>query len=646
MVNREPALAVGPTLPWLWSDRMLRVAKLAVDITILLTATAFAFVLRFDGELQGGIWAPIALATLVLGSIKLVGYLSLRLYARSWGTVTFRDLAAIITMVAWAALPATALLLVFGTTLGIPRSIPLVDALLTLSAMSGARALARFERERRRSSAVDPSRRKRVLVVGAGESGAMAVRELLRHPETGMRPVGYVDDDDGKVGMRIAGVPVLGRLLDVRRVVAEQHVDEVLIAMPSEGGQSVRRVIELVKKAAPEVSYKIIPGMYEVLSGKVDVKRIRDVDISDLLGRPPVRLDVGSILGYLQGKRVMITGAGGSIGSELVRQICRFQPSELILFGHGENSIYSLERELDRDWPEIRYHGVIGAIQNGARLDYVFARYRPDVVFHAAAHKHVPLMEQNPEEAVFNNIIGSRNLISLALKYQVSHFVNISTDKAVNPSSVMGASKRMVEYLVHDAAHKAHDDQVFVSVRFGNVLGSRGSVIPIFKSQIQAGGPVTITHPDMVRYFMTIPEAAQLVLQASSHGRNGEVYILDMGEPVRIVDLARDLIRLSGFEPDVDIAIEFTGMRPGEKLSEMLMTENEKSERTPHEKIFVANVEPADHVQLNEVIDSLQHAAHVSDHDEIRAILEGFLDGCRFPGRGKVQETAVALQAS
>ena len=417
----------------------------------------------------------------------------------------------------------------------------------------------------------------------------------------------------------------------------EGHLRHLLLAL-------ARQVIDQVRKARPNLTYKIIPGMYEVLSGRVDLRRIREVDIDDLLGREPVQLDTDSILGYLRGKRVMITGAGGSIGSELVRQICRFHPAELILFGHGENSIYALERELDRDWPEIRYHGVIGAIQNGARLNYVFTRYRPDVVFHAAAHKHVPLMEENPEEAIFNNVVGSRNLIQLALKHGVSHFVNISTDKAVNPTSVMGASKRMVEYLVQDAARDAGPEQTFVSVRFGNVLGSRGSVIPIFKSQIQAGGPVTITHPDMVRYFMTIPEAAQLVLQASGHGHNGEVYILDMGEPVKIVDLARDLIRLSGLRPDIDIPIRFTGMRPGERLVEELMTDREERSETPHQKIFVALAEPVDRDGLYAAVDALQAAAMRSDHVRIRALLEDFLEGCTFQRSASTtpEDTALA----
>jgi FlaA1/EpsC-like NDP-sugar epimerase len=353
----------------------------------------------------------------------------------------------------------------------------------------------------------------------------------------------------------------------------------------------------------------------------VTVSRIRDVGIDDLLRRPPIKLDTDSILGYLKGKTVMVTGAGGSIGSELVRQICRFSPQRLVLYGHGENSIYQLERELDRTWPSVPYVSVIGAVQNVVRLEHIFRTLEPDVVFHAAAHKHVPLMEFNPEEAVFNNVVGSRNLVDLALEHGVSHFVNVSTDKAVNPTSVMGASKRLVELLVQQASRRARPGQVFVSVRFGNVLGSRGSAVPVFKQQIKDGGPVTITHPDMVRYFMTIPEASQLVLQASALGRNGEIFILDMGEPVKVIDLARDLIRLSGLEPNVDIAIEYTGIRPGEKLVEELMTEHERNGQTEHEKIFIARPSGVESERSEATITRLVEAAMRGDGVEIRRLL-------------------------
>lgn len=603
-------------------------AKLFLDIVVFVLATPLAFALRFDGLIPATV--PLGMVMLVLVPYKAVMDLLLGLPNRSWRGFTFRDLSSLFAMALSVALPGTVLLALRESAWSVPASMALLDAGITFVLMGAIRAYTRYRHEHATARLIGPDFRKRVLVVGAGEAGALVVRELHKHPETGMRPVAFLDDDPRKLGQRVSGVTVMGTVDDAPEVIIAQSIDEVLIAMPSKDGRTVRRVIEQVRQAKPNLIYKIVPGMYEVLSGRVDVKRIREVDIDDLLGREPVTLDSAAILGYLSGKRVMITGAGGSIGSELVRQICRFNPGELILFGHGENSIYALERELDRTRPEIQYHGVIGAIQNGARLDYVFSRYRPDVVFHAAAHKHVPLMEENPEEAVFNNVVGSRNLINLALKHGVTHFVNISTDKAVNPTSVMGASKRMVEFLVQDAARRAGPGQTFVSVRFGNVLGSRGSVIPIFKSQIAAGGPVTITHPDMVRYFMTIPEASQLVLQASGHGRNGEVYILDMGEPVRIVDLARDLIRLSGFEPDVDIPIRYTGMRPGERLVEELMTESERTSQTAHEKIFVARTDPVDPEGLNSTVEALQNAALRSDHSRIRALFEEFLVGCHF----------------
>ncbi len=636
-MSQEPTGVNAKVHPW----HALRLtsngwAKLLVDTCLFLVATPLALFVRYDGAAPEMGEFGIALALLL--PLKLIFDLMLGLPQRSWSNLTFRDIGGLVLFALASASTGTLLLMLLSASTGIPRSIALLDAGLAVMLMAAVRVLTRYRHEQTAASIVGPDYRKRVLVIGAGEAGALAVRELLRHPETGMKPVAFLDDAPSKWGQRVSSVRVMGPLSKAKEVILEQKIDEVLIAMPSKGGEAVRNVIEQVREARPNLTYKIIPGMYEVISGQVDVKRIREVDIDDLLGREPIRLDTDSILGYLRGKRVMITGAGGSIGSELVRQICRFNPSELILFGHGENSIYALERELDRDWPEIKYRGVIGAIQNGARLDYVFTRYRPDVIFHAAAHKHVPLMEENPEEAVFNNIVGSRNLINLALKHNVSHFVNISTDKAVNPTSIMGASKRMVEHLVLTASRRAGPNQVFVSVRFGNVLGSRGSVIPIFKSQIAAGGPVTVTHPEMVRYFMTIPEAAQLVLQASGHGRNGEVYILDMGEPVKIVDLARDLIRLSGLQPDVDVEIRFTGMRPGERLVEELMTETEEVGLTRHEKIFVGHSDAVDEELLTAAIDALQAAAMRSDHERIRLLLENFLDGCHFQRTTGVEE--------
>ncbi len=609
--------------PWLQP----RWAQAAVDVASWLAATVLAYALHGNGLLTGDRW-PLVWSTAVgLVLLKLALAQPLRLHAQAWDRFGFRDTGSVL----WTALAATAIasltLLTVGARLGVPLAVPVIDGLLTVLLMFGSRGAARFLAERRAARSATAGRPSAVLLIGAGDAGSMLVREMLRHPETGMRPVAFIDEDPAKQGMTLASVPVVGRLDDLGRVLETLSVDEILIAIPSADGRDIRRIVDAIRAVDPDMPYRTMPALHELISGRVTVNRIRNVGIEDLLRRPPVALDSQSILDYLCGKRVMVTGAGGSIGSELVRQICRFAPAEIILFGHGENSIYQLERELDLHHPAITYRSVIAAVQNVQRLDFVFRRYRPDVVFHAAAHKHVPLMELNPEEAVFNNVIGTRNLVRLALKYGVTHFVNVSTDKAVNPSSVMGASKRMAELIVEDAAADASDGQTFVSVRFGNVLGSRGSAVPMFQNQILNGGPVTVTHPDMMRYFMTIPEATQLVLQASALGKNGDIYILDMGEPVRVLDLVKDLIRLSGLEPEIDIPIVFTGMRPGEKLFEELMTASERQGRTRHDKIFVAKPSQASRNGLERALADLLEAALRSDADAIRTTLQRHIDG-------------------
>jgi FlaA1/EpsC-like NDP-sugar epimerase len=608
--------------PAVWLRRRLRTGF--VDMGVWAVATLGAFLLRYDGRIPDAGLMVAVFAGLTI--IKLIASTAFGLHRQSWRKFAFVDARTVVVAIASTMAIGT---LVAGALPTVPVAIPVIDGVLSLVLMLGARYGVRYVDEGFTRKPKFGRRTRNVLLVGAGEAGSILVREMLRHPETGMRPIGFLDDDAAKTGITIGRVPVLGRLSQLKDIVATQEVDEVLICIPSSDGRAVRRIVDRVREAAPHATVRTMPALHEVLSGQVQINRIRNVTIDDLLRRPTVELDAGGILSYLHGKRVLVTGAGGSIGSELVRQICRFEPAELILFGHGENSIYQLERELDVDWPGIRYTSVIAAVQNVVRLENVFQRYKPDVIFHTAAHKHVPLMEQNPEEAVFNNIVGSRNLVELALKYGVTHFVNISTDKAVNPTSVMGASKRIVEMVVEAASRRATADQTFVSVRFGNVLGSRGSAVPIFKKQIADGGPVTVTHPDMVRYFMTIPEAARLVLQASAHGRNGEIYILDMGEPIKVVDLVKDLIRLSGLEPDIDIPIMFTGTRPGEKLYEELMTDQEMAGRTGHEKIFVARTQPMDLDLLDRTIEDLTQAALASDADEIRLLLSARIEGAR-----------------
>ncbi len=620
LVRARPVLGRLPDWP------LRRVPAAVLDAAVWGLATVAAFLL-LQGTIAADAWPRVVATLIALAALKAATSRAFGIHLQVWERFGFRDARNVMLAVASAAAIGSVALLTVGTSLGVAATVPVVDGMLSGLLMFATRATARHLREARLARLSIGRRPSSILLIGAGDAGSMLAREMLRHPETGMRPVGFLDQDRAKQGRTIASVPVLGQLADLGQVLERVAVDEILITIPSADGRAIRTIVEAIRDVRPDMPYRTMPALHELLSGRVTVSRIRDVGIDDLLRRPPVQLDTQSILSYLQGKRVMVTGAGGSIGSELVRQICRFAPLELILFGHGENSIYQLERELDLDFPNVRYHSVIAAVQNVQRLDHVFGAYRPDVVFHTAAHKHVPLMEHNPEEAVFNNVVGTRNLVRLALAHGVSHFVNISTDKAVNPSSVMGASKRTAELIVQDAARDAGPGQVFVSVRFGNVLGSRGSAVPVFKEQIRNGGPVTITHPDMVRYFMTIPEATQLVLQASAQGQNGETYILDMGEPVRLVDLVKDLIRLSGFEPDVDIPIVFTGIRPGEKLFEELMTAEEREGRTLHDKIFVAKASDLARKDLEDTLNALVAAALRSDGDAIRRTFAKLIQG-------------------
>jgi FlaA1/EpsC-like NDP-sugar epimerase len=590
----------------------------AIDVATWVVAGFLAFMLEREGTIPPEDRATVWLAMAGLLVLKLGVTLAFRLHRQSWVRTTLRDARRVALAMMSATAVAAAAALVARPLVVVPLAVPLLDGMISLLLMLGTRSTARSLDDRWRRQRASDAKPRNVLMIGAGDGGEALAREMRRHPEMGKRPVGFLDDDPAKRRRRVASVPVLGGLDLLEHALEHFRIDEVLITIPSAHGVTIRHIVERVRAVSPRMPCRTMPALVELLSGEVTVTRIRDVGIEDLLRRPPVKLDTDSILGYLQGKRVMITGAGGSIGSELVRQMCRFAPAEMVLVGHGENSIYQLERELERDWPKAPYHSVIAAVQNLQRLDVVFGRHRPDVVFHTAAHKHVPLMEANPEEAVFNNVVGSRNVVRLALKHGVTHFVNVSTDKAVNAGSVMGASKRVVELIVENAAREAADGQTFVSVRFGNVLGSRGSAVTLFKEQILAGGPVTVTHPEMRRYFMTIPEAAQLVLQATALGRNGEIYILDMGEPVRVVELARDLIRLSGLEPGVDIPIVFTGIRPGEKLFEELMSEEEKRNRTRHEHIVVARSASMAADRLEALVQRLVEAAMNSDGEAIR----------------------------
>ncbi len=599
--------------------------KLAIDI-VLASATAWgAFAMRLGLPIPA-LYRHSELVYILLSlSLKITMEFAFKLHKQSWRNIGVRDLTSIGRAVITFAMLMATISFLLGDYYRIPRSIPLIDALLLLTAWGGARLAVRVFSEGSIRK-LGGGRNKRVLVVGAGDAGTMIVREMLRHPEARLIPVGFLDDDPGKRNATFLGYPVFGSVDQLSSVARSQGVDEILIAIPSVQGDAIRSILETARRV--KIPARIIPGIWEVLSGKVNISSIRNVEVEDLLNRDPVRLDLDAIAGYIKGKTILITGAGGSIGSEIVRQLLPFDPKQLVLVGRGENSLFQIEQELKTHYDAPPFSVAVADVRNRERLERLFRRFHPEVIFHAAAHKHVPLMEANPEEAILNNVCGTANLAELSLEHGTEVFVNISTDKAVNPTSVMGASKRVAEMVVRSTAMKNTSTGAFVSVRFGNVLGSRGSVIPTFKEQISRGGPVTVTHPDMTRYFMTIPEAAQLVLQAGGMRRNGSVFVLDMGEPVKIVDLARDLIRLSGLEPETDIPIAFTGIRPGEKLYEELLTAEEGTEASHFKKIFVAknNDLPEDFEKLLEM---LYAAAKAEERDEIRTTLGKIIQGCQ-----------------
>lgn len=597
--------------------------KFLIDLLLWTLATFLAYGFRKPDVLQQGIppniWLYGALSALVM--VLVSSYYQLA--RQSWRRTGTLDLSLLVRAVGLATLTLFALGFILRDWLQLPRSVPLLAGIFGFLMLGGARMLTRLfhERERGRSA----TEQRRVLIVGAGEAGTLIAREMQRHPESGLQAIGFLDDSPNRQRQSVLGLPVFGVTEDLPAVVSRERAQEVLIAAPSASGAFVRRVVELAGEAG--VRYRIIPGVYEILSGEVNIDQIRDVDLEDLLRRPPVHLNTGEIAEYLRDRVILVTGAGGSIGSELVRQVARFSPREIVLFGRGENSIFSIQQELSRQAPHVQQVALIGDVRDEARLRAVFEEYRPSVVFHAAAHKHVPLMERTPSEAILNNVVGTRNVVELCLEYGVLRLVNVSTDKAVNPTSVMGASKRVAEMVVSAGAARAQPGQAFVSVRFGNVLGSRGSVVPTFLSQIRSGGPVTVTHPEMVRYFMTIPEASRLVLQAGGLAENGKVYVLNMGDPVNIADLARDVIRLSRA---TNVEVVFSGVRPGEKLYEELLTEHEGTDATTHSEIFSAKLAPVDPALMQRELQTLIAHAAKPDPEAIRADLARLIPENKF----------------
>jgi FlaA1/EpsC-like NDP-sugar epimerase len=495
----------------------------------------------------------------------------------------------------------------------ISQAVFVVDMFCTVLLLAGLRMAVRLYYEEFRT--VETGKLKRFLIIGAGNTGESLLREIHRMTVAEYDVVGFIDDDPAKQGIRIHDIPVLGTVEQLPEICKENNIEEVAIAMPSATVPQRRRVVQVCQ--GTKVRFRTVPSMTDLAAGKFRVSQIRDVDINDLLGREAIQLDMDLIEAFIKGKAILVTGAGGSIGSEMCRQICRFEPKLLLLVEQAENPLFYIERELRERFPDITMTAVICDITDIGRVESIFEKYKPEVIIHAAAHKHVPLMEGNPGEAIKNNVVGSRTVADAADKFGAGNFVMISTDKAVNPTSIMGSSKRVAELYVQDLnrTSKTH----FVTVRFGNVLGSEGSVVPIFKKQIAQGGPVTVTHPEMKRYFMTIPEASQLVLQAASMGKGGEIFVLDMGEPVKIVDLATELITLSGFKPGEDIEITFTGLRPGEKLFEELSIKGEDMQETRHPKIGIWKNIPMDRDRLRMRIGELVALAKIGEHASIVA---------------------------
>lgn len=589
-----------------------RLSITLIHLVLVVLSYAGAFYLRFEFKIPSNFFYAMLKTLPLVIAIKMILFYYLGLFHSSLRYASIFDLWQVVKANTYSSMSFALLVFFMHGDIVVPRSVFIFDWVFCLGLTSGVRFMSRFVKERLVARLEVPS--KRMLIVGAGDAGIMVLKEYRNNPETNLNVIGFIDDDKTKKNMRIQGIPVFGGREVISEVCEQTGIEEIVIAIPSAKGEVIRNILSFCQK--PGVKIKIVPGLHKILNGDLEVKP-REVEPEDLLGREMVKIDEQEISTYLKGKRVLVTGAGGSIGSELCRQIASFEPSLLILYDHNENDVYFLEVEFKTKCPATKFETIIGDIKDVGLLKYVFSKYRPQVVFHSAAHKHVPLMEECPSAAVKNNIIGSRNLMYAAHHYKVERFVLISTDKAVNPTSVMGASKRIAEMAMQAKAQRSPTK--FMAVRFGNVLGSAGSAVPLFKKQIQEGGPVTITHPEVKRYFMSVKEAVKLVLQAAALGEGGEIFILDMGQQIKIIDLARNLITLSGLRPEKDIPIIFTGLRPGEKLYEEMLHDLEKEQVTKHDKIYVTQPNDFDPRVLRGQIKKLEKSARLMQNKEIVA---------------------------
>lgn len=599
---------------------------LGADIVAIVAAVLLAFLLRFEGTIpasyleNGGFWAAILLVV----SATVPVFLFLEMYAFTWAYVSMDDLLLLArALFTSAALAGAAFVLLRGAEFftGFPRSVFLLTYVLLFLFMGGLRlskrAYLQWSAERK-----NRARKERTLIVGARDEGEEILRSMLQSQKSRYLPVGFVDSAPSRLGATIHGVRVLGTIDELERIAAEYGVETLIIALSSEHSRDVRKAAESGRRAGLR-NIQIVPPLSELIGGQISIRSLREVQVEDLMGREQVVLDEEAMQRFISNKKIVVTGAAGSIGAELCRQIARFSPSELILVDQDETGMFLISRELESRFPQVPHRPFVADIADEQKMRSVFGLHRPEIVFHAAAYKHVPLLEEQADEAVKNNVFGTLTVASVAIAYGAERFVFISTDKAVNPSSVMGATKRVGEMICQMLNGRDHTK--FVSVRFGNVLESRGSVIPIFREQIKKGGPVTVTHAEMQRYFMSTPEACLLVLEAAAIGEGSEVFVLDMGSPIRIIDLAKEMIRLSGYEPDKDIPIVFVGKRPGEKFFEDMMSTQEGTEATKHKKIFVARLSPVETQKLAWHLDHLRNAVASGSREEVIRVLQSLV---------------------
>ena len=616
---------------YLPKDKRIRMLILmAADAAAVWMASFLGLFVRFDMNLSripaeysraaAGYFPYYLAATLFI-------FFLFRMYSTMWSVAGIREVVHIIGACGLASLVQIAGMVLLECK--VPRSF----FLICFAALCAEEILIRLSHRIALTVAASTGNRRaarRIMIVGAGTSGAVILKEMTTSQLVCGCVVCFVDDDKNKIGKFLNGIPIAGNREAIPGLVREYRVDEIYIAMPSATAAQRKEVIEICRETG--CSLKILPGIYQLINGEVSISKLRDVEIEDLLGRDPIRVNLDEIMDYVSGKVVLVTGGGGSIGSELCRQIASHNPKQLIIFDIYENNAYDIQLELREKYPELNLEVLIGSVRNAHRVERIFEKYRPDIVYHAAAHKHVPLMEDSPNEAIKNNVFGTYKTAKAGDRYGTKRFVLISTDKAVNPTNIMGASKRMCEMVIQMMNAKSKTD--FVAVRFGNVLGSNGSVIPLFKKQIEQGGPVTVTHPNIIRYFMTIPEAVSLVLQAGAYAKGGEIFILDMGEPVKILDLAKNLIRLSGYTPDEDIPIVFTGLRPGEKLYEELLMSEEGMQETPNKLIHIGKPIEFDMEEFEEKLKELHEEAN-QDGEHIRETVEKLVPTYR-PQEGKL----------